>query len=368
MHSSAHAVTHAAMLRVVDLFAGLGGFAAGAIEASESNLEGGAVQVVLGVDNDPVPLKLWAANVGPGARVVLATLGPDSDPLPEMPPPAKDLHVHASTPCTSLSSAKQAATEADVMNGVAMMRWAIDLLLARGDHSWSIENVSTPTTRKILDEYRARFPDQVAYATLCASDFGACQTRVRLIAAPPLLIRRLQEMPAAKRLSVREAFAQHGLEVPAPCFKNQSMRSGGAPCMRNVEMQSHTVCASDPLTWTSNDGCTVRVMSPRESAVLMGFPATWRLPTGSRVGQRAVGNALCVAMSKAIVEASLSMFMADHPPVEVVDHGVNALVANTQRTIKRPHDAMASEGASTPDAAVAKPIRRSSLLVAMRFA
>lgn len=283
--------------------------------------------MVLGIDNNPVPLKLWAANVGSSARVVLSTLGPDSDPLPELPPAAKDVHVHASTPCTALSSAKQSATQADVSNGVAMLRWALDLFLERGDHSWSIENVSTPTTRKVLEEYRTRFPDRVAFATLCASDFGACQTRIRLIAAPPRLIKRLQEMPAAKRLSVREAFAQHGLDVPAPCFKNQTMGRGGAPCVRNVQQQSHTVCASHPLTWSSSDGRTVRVMTPRESAILMGFPAGWRLPKGSRVGQRAVGNALCVAMSKAIVEAALSIAMGVQMPTVAVE-AVVAIMAD----------------------------------------
>ena len=46
-------------MKVVDLFAGLGGFSAGALSA------GG--EVILGVDHDPVPLKLWSANV-PGGR------------------------------------------------------------------------------------------------------------------------------------------------------------------------------------------------------------------------------------------------------------------------------------------------------------
>ena len=139
------------MLKVVDLFAGLGGFAAGAIAASDS-IEGGAVQVILGVDNDPVPLKLWAANVGNGARVALATLGPDGGPLPELPTAAKDVHVHASTPCTDLSPAKQ---QGDILSGVAMLRWAIDLFLTHSDHLWSNENVSKPTTRKVLEEYCA---------------------------------------------------------------------------------------------------------------------------------------------------------------------------------------------------------------------
>ena len=46
-------------------------------------------------------------------------------------------------------------------------------------------------------------------------------------------------------------------------------------------------------------------MTSAESAILMGFPSEWRLPHGSRVSQRAVGNALCVEMSKAIMEAAM---------------------------------------------------------------
>ena len=54
------------MLRVVDLFAGLGGMTCGALEAGAS--------VVLAVDSDPVPLKLLGANT-PATTTVVATLG-----------------------------------------------------------------------------------------------------------------------------------------------------------------------------------------------------------------------------------------------------------------------------------------------------
>ena len=54
-------------------------------------------------------------------------------------------------------------------------------------------------------------------------------------------------------------------------------------------------------------------MTSAESAILMGFPSKWRLPHGSRVSQRAVGNALCVEMSKAIVEAAMNV----HATVEL---------------------------------------------------
>ncbi len=124
-------------MEVVDLFCGLGGFAAGALE-----VEG--CSVVLGVDQvchirghdpylmsmrlppslphvlpyadacpsfpllppfaptpqDPVPLKLFAANTR--ARVTLATLGEAGDPI-ELPPPSTSLHVHV-MPAVRLSN------------------------------------------------------------------------------------------------------------------------------------------------------------------------------------------------------------------------------------------------------------------------
>ena len=45
----------------------------------------------------------------------------------------------------------------------------------------------------------------------------------------------------------------------------------------------------------------------RDSAVLMGFGSEWRLPKGSRTAQRGVGHALCVAMSKALVQAAVAL-------------------------------------------------------------
>ena len=301
-------------MKVVDLFAGLGGFSAGAIAAG--------AEVILGVDHDPVPLKLWSANV-PGGRAVLTSLGPSGDAV-SLPPPSPHVHVHASTPCTDLSPARgRSATPADVASGVCMLRWALDLVLKRGDHSWSLENVSTPKTREVLAEYGARFPEKVAFATLDAADFGSPQTRIRLIAGPPALIKILQEMPSSRRVSVREAFAFSGLDVPALYVKNQTRGRDGEPCRRSVEEQSFTICASHALTWATRDGETVKTMSARDSAVLMGFDASWRLPKGSRAAQKAVGNAMCVPISRAIVQAAIcietgqALPLAPTAPVDV---------------------------------------------------
>ena len=52
-------------------------------------------------------------------------------------------------------------------------------------------------------------------------------------------------------------------------------------------------------------------MTARDSSVLMGFPSSWRLPKGSRASQRAVGNAVCVALSKAITLAAIAVLNGD---------------------------------------------------------
>ena len=275
---------------------GLGGFSQGAIASGASVIEG--------YDCDAIPLKLFAANV-PGVRAVRAKLGPNGDTI-DLPPAAPDLHIHASTPCTELSSAKHSATDKELSRGEGMLRWALELFRTRGDFSWSIENVSTPTTRRLLQEYKDTFPEAVDFSTLDAVDFGAPQNRNRLIAGPPWLIKLLEEMPASQRLSVRAAFVDHGLELPSAHFKNQTRNRDGTACVRSVEDQCFTICASHPLTFCDRNGSTVRVMKPQEGASLMGFSTQWRLPTGQRNAQRAIGNALCVAMSTAIMNAVVS--------------------------------------------------------------
>ena len=81
--------------------------------------------------------------------------------------------------------------------------------------------------------------------------------------------------------------------------------------MRRVETQSFCVCAGHALTWCDADGKTVSVMTARDSAILMGFPLTWTLPKGSRAAQRAVGNAMCVALAKGIVLAAIAVQKGD---------------------------------------------------------
>ena len=116
-------------MEVVDAFCGAGGFSAGAMVAG--------CRVTMGIDSDPVPLKLWAANTG--GRAVCATIGRDAVEWPEARP---GLHVHLSPACTHLSKARAgSASQGEVEGALRMVRWCLELVVERGYASWSLENV-----------------------------------------------------------------------------------------------------------------------------------------------------------------------------------------------------------------------------------
>ena len=92
-------------MEVVDAFCGAGGFSAGAMAAG--------CRVAMGIDSDPTPLKLWAANTG--GRAVCATIGPAAargerfgrgGQDPEEGRPARTAPTETTTSSTSASTAK----------------------------------------------------------------------------------------------------------------------------------------------------------------------------------------------------------------------------------------------------------------------
>ena len=292
-------------MRVVDAFCGAGGWSAGAVEAG--------CTPVLGIDCDHVPLQLWAANCAPAGRAACATLG-TNEPV-DWPETAQDLHVHLSPPCTSLSKARAgSAPAASVAAALEAVRWCVRLVLERGYASWSLENVTTPAVVACVAELARQHPTRVAYVVLDAADYGVPSNRSRLIASVPEVIRMLKEMPV-RRVSVADAFATAGLSLPAQFLKSNTTNRDGAPCVRSVQQPAFTVTASHPLIWSDRSGLTVRCATVEESAVLMGFAPEWKLPSGSRAGLRAVGNAvpppLAAAVMRAAVEAAAAREAAE---------------------------------------------------------
>ena len=270
-------------MRVVDAFCGTGGWSAGAVAAG--------CTPVLGIDCDETPLKHWASNCGPaGGHATCATIGAD-EAVP-WPTAALDVHVHLSPPCTSLSRARTGGAPAQsVAAALDAVRWCVQLVLDKGYASWSLENVRTPAVVACVAALARQHPERVAFLTVDAADYGVPSNRVRLIASTPAVIKALKELPVA-RVSVGDAFAAAGLALPAQYLKSNTTSRGGAPCVRSTQQPAFTVTASHPLIWCDRDGVTVRCLTAAESAVLMGFPPAWKLPSGSRAGLRAVGNSV----------------------------------------------------------------------------
>ena len=262
-------------MEVVDVYCGIGGFSAGAMQAN--------CTPIAGYDCDDCVLRLWASNTG--GKGVVATLWTDRV---QIPPPRRNLHIHLSPDCTTMSKARRPG-KAPVDGSDGGIRQAIEFVLKRGYKSWSLENVSTPAVRELVQGFVDAAPRLIAYTTVDAADFGAPTTRRRLIAGPPSIIQGLREAPVT-RVSVAEAFKSAGVTLPAQYIRNSTRTRDGRACVRSVHGPAHTQTASHPLTWCKADGETIRCLSVAETAILQGLPSGWMLPRGSRAGIRALGN------------------------------------------------------------------------------
>jgi len=236
----------------------------------------------------------------------LATLWSDTI---EWPSPRPNLHIHLSPPCTELSNAC-AKTSPNLEKGLDGIRGALDFILQHHYTSWSLENVSTPTVRNVIQEYVDKAPQLISYTTVDAVDLGVPSTRRRLIAGPPKMIHRLRETPV-RRISIAQAFRDAGVALPAQYIKNSTRTKSGRACVRSVHGPAHTVTASHPLTWCDADGLTIRCLNITDTSIIQGFPAEWFLPTGSRNGIRALGNAVCPPVAAAIMTAACNALGKD---------------------------------------------------------
>ena len=258
--------------------------------------------VALGIDSDPRVLRCFAQNVGAETRCVTLPTGDALAGVPAGVPMGPDVHAHFSPPCVHLSRAKASATAADVEEGLCQLRWA--LRTAHRFASWSIETVSTPTTRALFEV------QGVAHATFDVADYGVPQTRQRLIAGPPALIARLREAPPSARVSVRSVLP----DAPAAHLKNTTRRSDGRACVRSVEAPAFTVVGRRSLSWCHADGRTVRCMTARELARIQTLPEEAQLPAGSRAAILAVGNCVPSRFAACLFRAARGEPVAPRAP------------------------------------------------------
>ena len=300
-------------MRVFDFFSGVGGYTCGAIQAfADANDEGCEITAI---DHEVPVLAALGANVrahAPGAGYTQRSVRLGTDNF-DMPDEDGATIVHFSPPCQAFSTARRGTppSERELGDATRLVRWSLDAMVAKRYKRWSFENVPTDAVRRILTEYRDAHPDLVNFDEFDAKFYGCPSDRKRLIAGPSVMIRRLREL-AGVEVGIRDAFRTAGMEPPADYCSNGN-KSGGKLIARGVGQVAHTITASHHLVFCDARGQAVRCVTPTESAILVGFPASWKLPSGSKIAQRAAGNAISPCLSKAIVRVLLEIPSAPAP-------------------------------------------------------
>ena len=150
----------------IDLFAGMGGFTTGAIDA-------GAVCIV-SVDSWSESNRVHKAN-HPHVPTLNLELGHPSHwrifkrMVDEWRRMGYHVHIPGSPPCQALSNASRRSPE----EGMPLVMWYLDLVKKCEPDSWSMENVVP---------MRKRLPEGTPSVVLNSADFGVPQTRRRCYA------------------------------------------------------------------------------------------------------------------------------------------------------------------------------------------
>jgi len=152
-------------IAVIDLYAGLGGFTQGAIEAG--------AEVILSIDFWDEAIKVHKAN-HPTIPCWQMKLGSPTDykiinQVIEKYRKTHHIHIHGSPPCQALSN----ASRRDAGEGMPLIIHYLELIELLKPDSWSMENVVP---------MRKRLPEGTPSVVLNSANFGVPQTRRRCIA------------------------------------------------------------------------------------------------------------------------------------------------------------------------------------------
>lgn len=294
-------------MRVVDLFAGVGGFTSGATQAGS--------EVALAIESDPHIARVYKANHGDHVRV--QTLGGDIEALATELWHFNTLHLHGSPPCQRLSRANQ--TSRDAAAGLELVLWYLDLVAQVRPTTWSMEQVPHPAVKALLLER------QIPFAVVNAMDFGVPQSRTRLIAGSARIVAALEarkgsgptvlpkdvlpSLQPANRFLLTSATMNQPIKVRRDGVRItvglRPMRPGEGG--RDLHTPCHTVWGKAGSVYDGVNDRVVRKLTPSECAVLQSFPADVRLCERSVArSYQIVGNAIPPPLARAIVEAAMS--------------------------------------------------------------
>lgn len=320
-------------IAVIDLYAGLGGFTQGAIEAG--------AEVILSIDFWDEAIKVHKAN-HPTIPCWQMKLGSPTDykiinQVIEKYRKTHHIHIHGSPPCQALSN----ASRRDAGEGMPLIIHYLELIEVLKPDSWSMENVVP---------MRKRLPEGTPSVVLNSADFGVPQTRRRCIAgegwiAQPThtkdewvsVIQALPHLEGELLMDSGRANAKttginprtgkkeggsgalfRSLDKPSYTIMSSprticvNTSGGGSSNGRRVNsvdsdiyIPSKTIHNNTPsLRLTDNKPEKIRSLTLEETLTLQGFSPEYDLSSTRLKKDKwtMIGNAVCPAVAKAIIE------------------------------------------------------------------
>jgi len=296
---------------VVDLFSGIGGWTEGSRQAGH--------RTVLAVDCNEALLRIHAKN-HPECQHLRMELGPRTEErlvaqIRQQVPEGRKWHLHASPPCTAISTIRSATRTRDVHEGMRLVLWYLALVLKLKPTTWSMEEVGTGMLDGVLAMAQHLHPNEVAFASDVALEhYGVPQSRKRTLAGSPSLVHRfttdaslLEDAPVLSAVltpppgaTIVKGAAGKCVDPARTVIHADGSLTNDTPIrlMKSVDTLCYTCLAGNPHYWCRPDFTTVRRFNTHEQAMLQCFPKEYKFGAiGDSIA--GIGNAVpCLVARK----------------------------------------------------------------------